>query len=481
MRTTRLSHFSRLATATLVLMAMSNSFANADDSEGPKPDRLTVHEWGTFTVLQDESGTQLSGVNVDDEPLPGFVHHLPASTIVPTVLDSRYWYYRMKGVPRRHPQVTVRLETPVIYFYPPADQKSPLEVDVRAEFRGGWLTEFYPNAEIDIDGANLEEFDFSRLSTNTLGSLTWEKLKVGTTDRGPKTDEHVWLAPRETRAVPVTAANGEAESYVFYRGVGHFDAPLKVLLDRVSGHARFTSALPSDQSSPEPEAIPDVWLVHVHEDGRVAYRHLTEVRFDEQGAAKLDPVSFRFVDDDFDSQNLDRLRASMHASIVDQGLFEDEATAMLSTWQRAYFESPGLRVFFPVSRSWTDQRLALDLSVEADVERVMMCRVELISDIQSSVLSTLAMGPASDSKWLDEVKSPEKQNQLLSGRSLDDLSDLEMPDDFQRYLQLGRFRNALLIAEEKRTGSEELTKFIENYRLQAFRPPTEEGLTRPSR
>jgi len=31
-------------------------------------DGLVVHEWGTFTTLQDDEGRELSGINIDDEP-----------------------------------------------------------------------------------------------------------------------------------------------------------------------------------------------------------------------------------------------------------------------------------------------------------------------------------------------------------------------------------------------------------------------------
>src|SRR5688500_700312 len=79
-------------------------------------DKLVVHEWGTFTALQNEGGEQLGGINIDDEPVPNFVHNLN-----PYVLQSSYTLreVRSKGAPQRHPYVTVRLETPVIYFYPP--------------------------------------------------------------------------------------------------------------------------------------------------------------------------------------------------------------------------------------------------------------------------------------------------------------------------------------------------------------------------
>jgi len=37
---------------------------------------LVVHEWGTFTSLQDEMGKPIGGINTDDEPVPKFVHRL---------------------------------------------------------------------------------------------------------------------------------------------------------------------------------------------------------------------------------------------------------------------------------------------------------------------------------------------------------------------------------------------------------------------
>ena len=55
-------------------------------------------------------------------------------------------------MPRSHPHVTMRLETPVLYFYPHIGQQAPVEVDVHVDFRGGWLTEFYPHAEADAPG-----------------------------------------------------------------------------------------------------------------------------------------------------------------------------------------------------------------------------------------------------------------------------------------------------------------------------------------
>src|SRR5258708_2435783 len=111
-------------------------------------DELVVHEWGTFTSLQDESGTNLTAINSDDEPVPYFVHR-----IAPLLKLSRADQGNpfAKGVPSHLPDVRMRLETPVMYFHPPAGQKE-MHVNVRVQFRGGWLTEFYPQASFKAPG-----------------------------------------------------------------------------------------------------------------------------------------------------------------------------------------------------------------------------------------------------------------------------------------------------------------------------------------
>src|SRR5437870_1291138 len=61
-------HVMRLIALITVATISLASFARAPS------DPLVVHEWGTFTSLQDENGRSIGGLNVDDEPLPKFVH-----------------------------------------------------------------------------------------------------------------------------------------------------------------------------------------------------------------------------------------------------------------------------------------------------------------------------------------------------------------------------------------------------------------------
>src|SRR4051812_28881508 len=82
-------------------------------SNAAAPPDLAVHEWGTFTCLQDEAGNSIGGINSDDEPVPEFVHNA-----VPNLVPNANSLGSKGGVKQCHSQVTMRLETPVVYFYP---------------------------------------------------------------------------------------------------------------------------------------------------------------------------------------------------------------------------------------------------------------------------------------------------------------------------------------------------------------------------
>jgi hypothetical protein len=435
---------------------------------------LVVHEWGTFTSLQDDTGQELVGINIDDEPVPAFVHNLSPYILSQPVLSSLHWAYKAKGAPRHHPLVTMRLETPVIYFYPPAGAKLPLELDVSVKFRGGWLTEFYPEAHAEAPGIKQGRFEFDQLTSQTVGSLTWPDLRVGTDGVAPETDEHVWLAPRKVQAAGVTAGSGESEKYLFYRGVGRLAAPLRSKLNREEGRVSFAANFEAVLKADETAATGPLWLVHVRPDGNTAFRTLETSPLSADPKRQVAEGSYRFADDEYRTDGRERLETAMHAALVADGLFADEATALLSTWQRAYFASPGLRVFYLVPRQWTDHYLPLSISAESRIERVMVGRLELVSDQQRELLTKLAASEITRGDWVDAIAASSARDRFIAGRtSFEDLG-VKIPADYQYYLDLGRFRNALVTHEERVRPSKSLTKFIDTYHLHQFRLPADE-------
>jgi hypothetical protein len=276
---------------------------------------VIVHEWGTFTCLQDGEGKAIGGINVDDEPVPSFAYSV-AIGVAPQFGaansgDSNLGlppYRAGKGWISGDPQVTMRLETPVLYFYPPKGQaaESVPPLDVHVDFHGGVLSQYYPHA--DFSGLPLLNFPsqpemsgrFPYIDKNagitekTTTSLDWKRVQLGTVEKPIETDDKVWTTPREVSAPILQIKFSEkdfkgvvqhytqAEHYLFYRGVGHLDSPLRVdstlqIRAGTAGALDNEAALVSvcTQGSAGPlKTFSDSWLVDIRGDGTCAFSSL---------------------------------------------------------------------------------------------------------------------------------------------------------------------------------------------------------------
>jgi hypothetical protein len=444
-------------------------------------DKLVVHEWGTFTALQNEDGRAIGGINTDDEPLPSFVHDLH-SFLLQNPSDVPPVYF--KGAPRSHPDVYVRLETPVIYFYPPKGQ-GHLKLSVDVSFKGGWLTQFYPDALAGAPGLRPDHFDFGPINRDTVGTLQWSDLTVGGDVAGPHTDSKVWLAPRRVEATPVTSRGGESDKYLFYRGVGRIDAPLRISRDvdnsRLTVRSQWGDWMHLDRGF----SVGPLWLVDVRGDGTTAYRTIDGVDISQGQDKALATLPAWFSDNEYSPDNLKALRRSLGAALVRDGLYDDEAQALLNTWEVSYFRRPGLRMFFMVPHQWTDHVLPLKISREAQIKRVMVGRIEIVTPAQRDALHRIGQGNVSDPRWLDAAMKKfsggredfyreEWYQQVMAGTKSLLSMDIEMPDDYRAYLSLGRFRNALILDEAAHNPTASLTQFIKQYDLQEGQVPGRE-------
>jgi hypothetical protein len=361
---------------------------------------LAVHEWGTFTSLQDEAGQAIGGINTDDEPVPRFVHRLADYLLLkPTETPPIFF----QGAPRCHPDVTLRLETPVVYFHPPPGERELREVSLTATFRGGWLSEFYPEAEATAPGLKTNAMVFGPLRSDTVSTLSWNRLEVGGDWTGPATSQHVWTSPRAVRAAAVRTGGGEAERFLFYRGVAHIDAPIAVTRGFDGADFALKSQCQPAMVGHGPLRVDWLWLVDVAADGRMAFRTVPAVTLDGTERT-LTKVASRFSPREFSEGNREKLKALLHDALVQEGLFDDEAGALLNTWELSYFKSAGTRLFFMVPRAWTDFYLPLNLS-------------------------------------------PPSKN-----------------------LELGQFRNALILDEAGKRPTPGLDRFISTYRLEGYKP-----------
>ena len=428
------------------LYGIAISFATMVYSAPAQP--LTVHEWGTFTSLQDEAGRTLGGINSDDEPVPAFCHDtawglVARPSALPPVAD--------KGASRCHPDVTMRLETPVLYFHLPPGASGPVKASVNVTFRGGWLTQFYPAAET----ASLSSS--ASLTEAATGTLAWNDLQIGVEAKGPETSERVWIAPRAVEAASVTATNGESEKFLFYRGVGHLACPLQVTRAADSTMLECKSQVGASLANCLPMSVQHLWLASFRADGACAFRALPSVTLEAQSAPGKPPVLFTtpagFQPGEFAAANLNRLRSEMHAALQAEGLFPDEADALLNTWEVSYFKSAGLRLFFMVPRAWTDAYLPLEVSVPSEIKRAMVGRLELVTPEERALLKNLAQGKVPTQAWAHFDMTG---NQAIVRGAMPAV-----------YRDLGRFRNALLLDEYQARPTPALEAFIRLNGLQS--------------
>jgi len=431
---------------------------------------LTIHEWGTFTVLQDEAGKPLPGVNVNEERLPGFVFRLDSGIAPHSHALSPLAGRRSKGIPISFPAAIMRMETPIIYVYPPKSGASQ-KVNVSVRFHGGWISEWYPDATVVAPGFKRTFSSIGNLGPATTGSIRWNNVTIGTDRALPETGHHVWLAPRQVAAPRLSTEEGNVENYLFYRGVANIEAPLRVTRNGASGQF-VVSRNASADFSPNKPSYNSTWLADIRADGALAFRHL-EAGVELIGSSSsVITTPSEFLPSDYSDANRIVLRESMKKVLKGEGLWDDEADAMLNTWELSYFNSPGMRLFFSLPQSWTDQVLPLEVSQPADINRVMIGHIELVTPAHRRLLNQITAGPISTSSWFwDRLKtfSEDKQSRVwqeisFNRKSLADW-DFEVPPDYQAFLGLGRFREAILLDELSRTNSPTLRQFVSNYRL----------------
>ncbi|HEX6243174.1 MAG TPA: hypothetical protein VFZ61_19810, partial [Polyangiales bacterium] len=185
--------------------------------------------------------------------------------------------------------------------------------------------------------------------------------------------DDIWVPSRRVASVPV-AVGEERERFIFYRGLGAFELPLRTTVD-ASDRIRIENRS-TDES-------PALFLLRVHPGGG-AIVELGALRGGATMADVVSPVSGK-------ERNLDAYVADAQtkiaAALERTGLYPDEARAMVDTWSKSYFKSEGLRVLYVVPRAWTDKLLPLRLEpAPSELVRTLVGRVELLAPSEERAL-----------------------------------------------------------------------------------------------
>jgi hypothetical protein len=308
----------RLTPVAVFLAAALAIGAAQSQPQPPTAPNLTVHEWGTFTSIAGPDGQAVSWL-----PQSG-------ATDLPCFVERSLLLIKIElgG--------TVRMETPVLYFYSPDD----ITVGVDVTFKGR-MTEWYPHADAKIN------------------RLSWPAVKVsarGSTAFPVEPGSSHYYNARATDAAPLQVGS-QTEKFLFYRGVGQFEPPLSAI---------------------------------AREDGKVAVTNtrgvpLGDVIFFENRRGAMAASVSRIASSqatlerpELDDASGPPLR-ELEQILVRTGLYEKEAHAMVETWRDSWFEE-GARLLYIVPGADVDAILPLTLLPRpGSMARVFVGRIELVT------------------------------------------------------------------------------------------------------
>ena len=230
-----------------------------------KPSDLVVHEWGTFLGMSSAEGTALDGMYHEEHALPAFVHGRSRDQL-------------------KLPQMFLKGETPVIYFYTKEKQK----VRVGVGFPRGIWTQWYPQAAMVVPSLATQAEQAGKLQG---GRICWfaevvprsehasvaaksraaRRLNTTTCCRKPAATPSGIMPARLMRhsSRRLTRARAkpadEYEKFLFYRGLGDATLPLHIV---ESGDGTLTLDPQVDLG----DGVRDLFVIRV-EGGRGAYTY----------------------------------------------------------------------------------------------------------------------------------------------------------------------------------------------------------------
>jgi hypothetical protein len=336
-----------LLAACIVLLARFSSAQNP-----PANQDFTVHEWGTFTSIAGHDGHAIDWVPVSGSAeLPDFVEH-----------------FRDVGF-KGGLSGTVRMETPVLYFHAPR----AMTVSVKVSFAKGIITEWYPHANrVEPAKGGLSNVSLYNKDAQD-GSIAWDSVTVNPefkSDFPREKADSRYYAARNTSATPlrVKASTGDQqEKFLFYRGVSAFPLSVSAAL-MLDGQQLLLKNLGLEE-------IPNViWFER--RGNNIGYR----IGSTAQSEMTLDAPQL--------TDTLDSLEKDLEEILVSQGLYADEARAMVQTWSDSWFEE-GSRLIYIVPSQFVNTILPLSIHpAPAKTVRVFVGRYELITPATEKAIQT---------------------------------------------------------------------------------------------
>lgn len=382
---------------------------------GEKPaatSALKVHEWGTFTVL----------IGTDGVPVEWYQ---PASDLaeLPPFVQRSFTFAGKFGTSRvagRSGLASLRMETPVLYFYP----EKQMEITVTADLPGGGISEVFPPVSAPLllgpsatwhgvllppdspdaalipaaEGKSGRHYAAARAVPDAWlfraipkppakqepNPFTKDKLTLNedTQEAVRKGMLQVVAGKEGLDPVPaVVKAPEPVDNFIFYRGAGTASGlPLR------ANQAAESDAIVLTNSGKAP--VPHYIALRV-EKGQTAWtkgKALSQVEYVEGRVLHQQTVTFP-APAGTAAEVAAQLRKEMTGMLISEGLTKAEAEAMVATWDDLWFTEPGTRILAVLPQEIPDSMVPLKLSpAPREIDRVFVARLELISHHQENQL-----------------------------------------------------------------------------------------------
>ncbi len=353
---------------------------------------FVVHEWGTDTVVVGSDGSLQIGLHHEEEDLPPFVEDRMKKT---------------KADPAKV-VVDVKMETPVTYFY----SDRPRTVQARVSFPQGVFTQWFPRVAsmapllmgpggaggferiydpvFDLSTPFRSELCRTEFSALRGGHLDWGTIEILPRDSRADAsmpdaplDRTTWSHARQVASNAVRTAGGDTERFLFYRGLGTFEPPVRVTAEGAS-KLRLSNGLNAPMGT--------MFTLNVSTQGGAFRQEKGGIEAGKTLATEAPAASDLKPIDTYTRELADAVTDALE----DTGLYHDEAVAMVNTWKRQWFKTPGIRVLYLAPQSWTDTSIPLEIVPPPERSvRVMLMRVEvLVPEVEAADVKQVRMLPA---------------------------------------------------------------------------------------
>jgi len=335
---------------------VDGSTTGTDVAPDTAPSTLEVHQWGTFTVFQDSTGTVVQGVQRAEEALPSFVHLRslgPSGSGAAETLPAG---------------VTFKLHSPLFFMH----SNVPKTVQIQASFPLGIFSAYWP-------AAGAVSPAIGAIKTLSGGKLTWPAVALipGGTG-GPKvTDKSFWHDLRQSDATPIKVAK-ESAAFAFYQGLGSQPPMVKAVSVKTGSSDKPDLHVTNNTGA----TITAAWYIHVHSGGGM-FTHMFEI---PNGVTKVGGITPKENNAILFSQGGAKV---MQTAMVAHGLTEAEAKAVVASWAHNYFKTPGRRLLYIAPPSWVATHLPTAITPKpAKHVRLMIGRIEVISAVEEAAIIT---------------------------------------------------------------------------------------------